>query len=317
MAAEGSKFMGRRLWMALGVVALVAVAGFFAWRALAPREGTDDAQVSGHVSPVADARRRHRARDQSRRQPGRQGRRRARRARSARLPDRRGQRRGRPRRGGGRRTRGAQRRADHVGSGHERSAGRGGRQPATPKPACAAADREVEAVAGQGRIGESAAGGDARPRRHAPARISSACAARREGRDSQAAARRAPRPTSRPLTPPWRPPRRPSARRRRISTWPSRVARRPRRSLQAQVAGDGGRDGAAADRAQRSARRPAPTPSDAGEARRSIRPDSISSAPTVAPPPTGIVGRRSRRSRPGRSAGPAAAWRSPRSTTCG
>ncbi len=31
----------------------VAVAGYFTWRALAPREGTDDAQVSGHVSPVA------------------------------------------------------------------------------------------------------------------------------------------------------------------------------------------------------------------------------------------------------------------------
>ena len=53
MAAEGSKFMGRRLWVALGVVAVVAVAGYFTWRALAPREGTDDAQVSGHVSPVA------------------------------------------------------------------------------------------------------------------------------------------------------------------------------------------------------------------------------------------------------------------------
>ena len=53
MAAEGSKFMGRRLWVAVGVVALVAVAGYFTWRALAPREGTDDAQVSGHVSPVA------------------------------------------------------------------------------------------------------------------------------------------------------------------------------------------------------------------------------------------------------------------------
>ena len=32
---------------------MVAVAGYFTWRALAPREGTDDAQVSGHVSPVA------------------------------------------------------------------------------------------------------------------------------------------------------------------------------------------------------------------------------------------------------------------------
>jgi membrane fusion protein (multidrug efflux system) len=53
MAAEGSKFVGRRLWIALGAIVIVAAAGFFTWRALAPREGTDDAQVSGHVSPVA------------------------------------------------------------------------------------------------------------------------------------------------------------------------------------------------------------------------------------------------------------------------
>ena len=53
MAAEESKVKGRRSWIALGAISVIAVAGFFAWRALLPREGTDDAQVSGHVSPVA------------------------------------------------------------------------------------------------------------------------------------------------------------------------------------------------------------------------------------------------------------------------
>ncbi len=53
MAAEESKVKGRRYWIALGAISVIAIAGFFAWRALLPREGTDDAQVSGHVSPVA------------------------------------------------------------------------------------------------------------------------------------------------------------------------------------------------------------------------------------------------------------------------
>jgi membrane fusion protein (multidrug efflux system) len=39
--------------IALGVAAVLATGGYVAWRALAPREGTDDAQVSGRVSPVA------------------------------------------------------------------------------------------------------------------------------------------------------------------------------------------------------------------------------------------------------------------------
>jgi membrane fusion protein (multidrug efflux system) len=36
-----------------GVVIALLAAGFFVWRALVPREDTDDAQVSGHVSPIA------------------------------------------------------------------------------------------------------------------------------------------------------------------------------------------------------------------------------------------------------------------------
>ena len=36
-----------------GIVAVLSVGGWVGWRALAPRESTDDAQVSGHVSPVA------------------------------------------------------------------------------------------------------------------------------------------------------------------------------------------------------------------------------------------------------------------------
>jgi membrane fusion protein, multidrug efflux system len=43
----------QRAFIAAGVVLVVAVAAFFGWRMLSPREGTDDAQVSGHVSPVA------------------------------------------------------------------------------------------------------------------------------------------------------------------------------------------------------------------------------------------------------------------------
>lgn len=44
---------GRRPWI-LGGVAIVLIVGvFFVWRELTPRESTDDAQVSGHVSPIA------------------------------------------------------------------------------------------------------------------------------------------------------------------------------------------------------------------------------------------------------------------------
>jgi membrane fusion protein (multidrug efflux system) len=43
----------RRRAVAIGAAVVVAISGYFVWRAFAPREGTDDAQVSGHVSPVA------------------------------------------------------------------------------------------------------------------------------------------------------------------------------------------------------------------------------------------------------------------------
>jgi membrane fusion protein (multidrug efflux system) len=43
----------KRPWIAAGVVIVLGIAGFFAWRYLSPRESTDDAQVAGHVSPVA------------------------------------------------------------------------------------------------------------------------------------------------------------------------------------------------------------------------------------------------------------------------
>lgn len=48
------QFLSQRRWtIPAAIVALVLVGGFFLWRTLAPREDTDDAQVSGHVSPVA------------------------------------------------------------------------------------------------------------------------------------------------------------------------------------------------------------------------------------------------------------------------
>ena len=53
MATDAVKGKMRRPWIALIVLAVVAIGGFFVWRALAPREATDDAQVTGHVSPVA------------------------------------------------------------------------------------------------------------------------------------------------------------------------------------------------------------------------------------------------------------------------
>jgi len=43
----------RRPWI-FGAIAVVVLAGaYWTWRHLSPRESTDDAQVSGHVSPVA------------------------------------------------------------------------------------------------------------------------------------------------------------------------------------------------------------------------------------------------------------------------
>jgi membrane fusion protein, multidrug efflux system len=43
----------QRAFIAVGVVLVAALAGYVGWHMLSPREGTDDAQVSGHVSPVA------------------------------------------------------------------------------------------------------------------------------------------------------------------------------------------------------------------------------------------------------------------------
>ncbi len=44
--------MNRR-WVIASVAVIAVVGGFFAWRYLFPRQSTDDAQVTGHVSPVA------------------------------------------------------------------------------------------------------------------------------------------------------------------------------------------------------------------------------------------------------------------------
>jgi membrane fusion protein (multidrug efflux system) len=44
---------GARRWVLIGLGAAVLVGGFLLWRYLSPRESTDDAQVSGHVSPVS------------------------------------------------------------------------------------------------------------------------------------------------------------------------------------------------------------------------------------------------------------------------
>src|SRR5579864_3795165 len=44
---------GKQPWIMGGLAIALAVTAFFVWRHLSPRESTDDAQVSGHVSPVA------------------------------------------------------------------------------------------------------------------------------------------------------------------------------------------------------------------------------------------------------------------------
>jgi membrane fusion protein (multidrug efflux system) len=44
---------GKRPWIMGGLAIALVVGAFFVWRRLSPRESTDDAQVSGHVSPVA------------------------------------------------------------------------------------------------------------------------------------------------------------------------------------------------------------------------------------------------------------------------
>jgi membrane fusion protein, multidrug efflux system len=50
---KATGFTRQRAFIAAGVVLVVAIGAFFGWRMLSPREDTDDAQVSGHVSPVA------------------------------------------------------------------------------------------------------------------------------------------------------------------------------------------------------------------------------------------------------------------------
>ena len=52
-AATPSAFTRKRAFIAVGVFLVVVAGAFFGWRTLWPREGTDDAQVTGHVSPVA------------------------------------------------------------------------------------------------------------------------------------------------------------------------------------------------------------------------------------------------------------------------
>jgi len=50
---KASGFTRQRAFIAAGVLLVVIIGAFFGWRMLSPREDTDDAQVSGHVSPVA------------------------------------------------------------------------------------------------------------------------------------------------------------------------------------------------------------------------------------------------------------------------
>jgi membrane fusion protein (multidrug efflux system) len=51
--AKASGFTRQRAFIAVGAVLVLALIGYFGWHFLSPREDTDDAQVSGHVSPVA------------------------------------------------------------------------------------------------------------------------------------------------------------------------------------------------------------------------------------------------------------------------
>jgi len=44
---------GKRLWIIAAIVIVVAAGSFWLWRTISPRESTDDAQMTGHVSPIA------------------------------------------------------------------------------------------------------------------------------------------------------------------------------------------------------------------------------------------------------------------------
>ena len=44
---------GRQRWILAGIAIAIAVGAFVLWRHLSPRESTDDAQVSGHVTPLS------------------------------------------------------------------------------------------------------------------------------------------------------------------------------------------------------------------------------------------------------------------------
>jgi membrane fusion protein (multidrug efflux system) len=51
--ADGLLSRIRRSWLIAGAVVVALVVAYFGWRYIFPRESTDDAQVAGHVSPVA------------------------------------------------------------------------------------------------------------------------------------------------------------------------------------------------------------------------------------------------------------------------
>jgi membrane fusion protein (multidrug efflux system) len=53
MTSSSQVSQNARRWIAVAAVLVVAVAGYVVWGMLVPSEDTDDAQVSGHVSPVA------------------------------------------------------------------------------------------------------------------------------------------------------------------------------------------------------------------------------------------------------------------------
>ena len=53
MAEESTGTNRRPYFIGAGVLVVVLIGAYFGWRMLSPRESTDDAQITGHVSPVA------------------------------------------------------------------------------------------------------------------------------------------------------------------------------------------------------------------------------------------------------------------------